>query len=65
MQCAPGAISFDEDDRTEFFEELREALSVAAATRDAAPAAGRAGKSFDPSLTGPQPEIHARPAAAC
>ena len=29
--------SFDEDDRAEFFEELRDALSVAAATRDAAP----------------------------
>ena len=29
--------TFDEDDRAEFFEELRNALSVAAATRDAAP----------------------------
>ena len=29
--------TFDEDDRAEFFEELRDALSVAAATRDAAP----------------------------
>ena len=29
--------AFDEDDRAEFFEELRDALSVAAATRDAAP----------------------------
>ena len=29
--------SFDEDDRAEFFEELRDALSVAAATRDARP----------------------------
>lgn len=28
---------FDEDDRGEFFGELRDALSVAAATRDAAP----------------------------
>ena len=29
--------AFDEDDRAEFFEELRDALSVAAATRDAGP----------------------------
>lgn len=29
--------TFDEDDRAEFFGELRDALSVAAATRDAAP----------------------------
>jgi hypothetical protein len=29
--------AFDEDDRTEFFAELRDALSVAAATHDAAP----------------------------
>ncbi len=28
---------FDEDDRAEFFDELRDALSVAEATRDAAP----------------------------
>ena len=27
--------AFDEDDRAEFFEELRDALSIAAATRDA------------------------------
>src|SRR6185437_8318976 len=29
--------AFDEDDRTEFFGELRDALSLAEATRDAAP----------------------------
>ncbi len=29
--------TFDEEDRAEFFEELRDALSVAEATRDAAP----------------------------
>jgi len=29
--------TFDEDDRAEFFQELRDALSVAAATRDAVP----------------------------
>jgi Family of unknown function (DUF6247) len=29
--------AFDEDDRAEFFEELRDALSLAEATRDAAP----------------------------
>ncbi len=29
--------AFDEDDRAEFFDELRDALSVAEATRDAAP----------------------------
>jgi hypothetical protein len=29
--------AFDEDDRAEFFEELRDALSVAEATRDAGP----------------------------
>jgi uncharacterized protein DUF6247 len=28
---------FEDDDRLEFFEELRDALSVAEATRDAAP----------------------------
>jgi hypothetical protein len=28
---------FDEDDRAEFFDELRDALAVAEATRDAAP----------------------------
>ena len=40
--------TFDEDDRAEFFEELRDALSVAAATRDSAPVETACGNGAPP-----------------